>query len=198
MVASNESKGEKVRLSHTVQCAGCAAKLSPVMLREVLNGLPPAEGNPDLLVGTDTLDDAGVYRLRDDLAIINTTDFFPPIVDDPALFGEIAATNAMSDVYAMGGEVLTVMNIISFPKTLPPSILQQILLGAGKKVKEAGGLTVGGHTVSTETLMFGLAVTGTIHPKDIVTNAAAMAGQVIILGKSLGTGATMNFGVNPC
>lgn len=178
-----------IRLSHTVACAGCAAKLSPILLREALKAIPPSKiQDPNLLVGANTLDDAGVYLLSKDLAIIATTDFFPPIVDDPELFGKIAATNAMSDVYAMGGEVKTVLNIVSFPKALPLEMLGSILKGAQAKVDESGGVIVGGHTVATDTLLFGLAVTGIINPKDMTTNAAAKEGDVLILTKPLGTG----------
>ncbi len=186
---TSKKQNSKIRLSHTVACAGCAAKLSPVLLREALKSfISTQSSDPNLLVGTNTLDDAGVYLLSPNLAIINTTDFFPPIVDDPILFGRIAAANALSDVYAMGGEVKTVMNLVSFPKTMPLEILGEILQGAEEKVKESGGVTVGGHTVATETLLFGLAVTGVIDPKDLTTNAAAKSGDALILTKPLGTG----------
>lgn len=176
-----------MRLTHMAPCAGCAAKLSPMLLKEALKSLP-RPNHPNLLVGSDTMDDAGVYKIRDDLAIISTTDFFTPIVDDPTLFGEIAATNAMSDVYAMGGEVTMALNLLSFPKTLPLEILHAILDGAQKKVQEASGVIVGGHTVATETLMFGLAVTGMINPNEITANNKLKPGDLLILTKPLGTG----------
>ena len=168
-------------------CAGCAAKLSPVLLKEALSGLLPGS-HPNVLVGAETMDDAGVYQISEHQAIINTTDFFTPIVDDPYLFGAIAATNAMSDVYAMGGEVLTALNILSYPSELPLDIMREILRAASAKVKEADGVLIGGHTVATETLMFGLAVTGTIHPAAITSNANARPGEALILCKPLGTG----------
>jgi selenide, water dikinase len=145
--------------------------------------------HPDLLVGLDTSDDAGVYRLRDDLAIIQTVDFFTPVVDDPYSFGQIAATNAMSDVYAMGGRPLTAMNIICFPvKTMDISVLQEILRGGLDKIKEAGALLVGGHSIEDDELKYGLSVTGVIHPDDVLTNKGARAGDLLVLTKPLGLG----------
>jgi|WetSurMetagenome_2_1015567.scaffolds.fasta_scaffold67601_3 selenide, water dikinase len=145
--------------------------------------------HPDLLVGLKTSDDAGVYRLRDDLAIIQTVDFFTPVVDDPYAFGQIAATNAMSDVYAMGGRPLTSMNIICFPvKTMDISVLQEILRGGLDKIKEAGALLVGGHSVEDDELKYGLSVTGIIHPDDVLTNKGARAGDLLVITKPLGLG----------
>jgi len=145
--------------------------------------------NPDLLVGLETSDDAGVYRLRDDLAIIQTVDFFTPIVDDPYSFGQIAAANAMSDVYAMGGRPLTAMNIICFPmKAMDISVLQEVLRGGLDKIKEAGALLVGGHSVEDDELKYGLSVTGVIHPDDILTNKGARAGDLLVITKPLGLG----------
>ena len=145
--------------------------------------------HPDLLVGLDTFDDAGIYRIRDDLALIQTVDFFTPIVDDPYSFGQIAAANALSDIYAMGGEPLTAMNIICFPITkMDISILQKILKGGLDKLKEAETLLVGGHSVEDDELKYGLSVTGTIHPDHILTNRGARVGDQLILTKPLGTG----------
>ena len=145
--------------------------------------------DPNLLVGTETSDDAGVYQLTENLAIINTTDYFTPIVDDPYTFGEIAATNALSDVYSMGGIPKTALNVLYWPKDrLELEILGEILRGGAEKVKEAGAVIVGGHTVDAPELMYGLAVTGTIHPDRVVRNFGAKPGDVLILTKRLGVG----------
>ncbi len=149
----------------------------------------PRESDPRLLVGRETFDDAGVFRVADDLALVQTVDFFAPIVDDPYRFGRVAAANALSDVYAMGGEPLTAMNIVGFPeKTLPLSVLTEILRGGQDAVHEAGARIVGGHTVTDEELKYGLSVTGRIHPDRILSNANARAGEVLVLTKPLGTG----------
>jgi selenide, water dikinase len=145
--------------------------------------------HPDLLVGLETSDDAGVYRLRDDLAIIQTVDFFTPVVDDPYSFGQIAAANALSDVYAMGGRPLTAMNIICFPvKTMDISVLQETLRGGLDKIKEAGALLVGGHSVEDDEFKYGLSVTGIIHPDDVLTNKGAREGDLLVITKPLGLG----------
>ncbi len=149
----------------------------------------PRETDPRLLIGRETFDDAGVFRLSDDLALVQTVDFFSPIVDDPYRFGRIAAANALSDVYAMGGEPLTAMNIVGFPeKKLPLSVLTDILRGGHDAVHEAGARIVGGHTVTDEELKYGLAVTGQVHPDRILSNANARPGDVLVLTKPLGTG----------
>jgi len=149
----------------------------------------PKFRDPDLLVGTETADDAGVYRLRPDLAIVNTVDFFTPIVDDPYTFGQISATNSLSDVYAMGGEPKTCMNIVCFPKgKMDIEILGEILKGGADKVKEAGAVVVGGHSIIDEEIKFGMAVTGVIHPDKILRNVGVQEGDALILTKPLGTG----------
>ena len=149
----------------------------------------PKFKNADLLVGTETADDAGVYRLRPDLAIVNTVDFFTPIVDDPYVFGQISATNSLSDVYAMGGEPKTCMNIVCFPKgKMDIEILGEILKGGAEKVKESGAVVVGGHSIIDEEIKFGMAVTGVIHPDKILRNVGVQEGDVLILTKPLGTG----------
>jgi len=149
----------------------------------------PKFRDPDLLVGTETADDAGVYRLRPDLAIVNTVDFFTPIVDDPYVFGQISATNSLSDVYAMGGEPKTCMNIVCFPKgKMDIEILGEILKGGADKVKEAGAVVVGGHSIIDEEIKFGMAVTGVIHPDKILRNVGVQEGDALILTKPLGTG----------
>ena len=149
----------------------------------------PVHADPRVIVGRETFDDAGVFRLRDDLALIQTVDFFAPIVDDPYLFGQIAAANALSDVYAMGGEPLTALAIVGFPSaSLPMSVLSDILRGGQDKVHEAGAVLVGGHTIIDEELKFGLSVTGQAHPDRLLTNASAQVGDRLVLTKPLGTG----------
>jgi selenide,water dikinase len=149
----------------------------------------PTHADPRLLVGRETFDDAGVFRLRDDLALVQTVDFFAPIVDDPYDFGQIAAANALSDVFAMGGEPLTALAIVGFPAgKLPMSVLTDILRGAQDKVREAGASLVGGHSIIDEELKFGLSVTGQADPRRLLTNAAAQPGDVLVLTKPLGTG----------
>ncbi len=153
-----------------------------------MSGLP-FSSDPNLIVGIENSDDAGVYRLRDDLAIIQSLDFFTPIVDDPYTFGQVAVANALSDVYAMGGVPLTAMNIICFPiNSMEISVLREILLGGLAKMREAGVLLVGGHSVEDNELKYGLSVTGTVHPDRVLLNRGAMAGDALILTKPLGTG----------
>jgi selenide,water dikinase len=149
----------------------------------------PRQVDPNLLVGTETSDDAGVYRLTDDLALVQTIDFFTPIVSDPYLFGEIAATNALSDVYAMGGRPLTAMNLLTFsPASLPVAQAGEILRGGAAKVAEAGAVIVGGHTVEDTQVKYGLSVTGIVHPARVLTNAGARPGDGLVLTKAIGTG----------
>ncbi len=162
--------------------------MGPGDLQDILADLP-LETDPNLLVGRETSDDAGVYKLRDDLALIQTLDFFTPIVNDPYLFGQIAAVNAFSDVYAMGGRPLTAMNIVCFPKkTLDKAVLREILRGGLDKIHEAGALLVGGHSVDDLELKYGLSVTGVVHPERVMTNAGARPGDQLILTKPIGTG----------
>lgn len=145
--------------------------------------------DPCLLVGIETADDAGVYKINETTALIQTLDFFTPIVDDPYLFGQIAAANSLSDVYAMGGKPLTAMNIVAFPiGCLPPEVLRDILMGGQDKVIEAGAVIVGGHTIDDKEPKYGLSVTGTVHPDKILTNAGAKLGDILILTKAIGTG----------
>jgi selenide,water dikinase len=149
----------------------------------------PKFNNADMLVGTETADDAGVFRLRPDLAIVNTVDFFTPIVDDPYTFGQIAATNSLSDVYAMGGEPKTAMNIVCFPKgKMAIEILGEILKGGADKVKESGAVIIGGHSIIDEEIKYGMAITGVIHPDKILRNVGVQEGDALILTKALGTG----------
>ncbi len=151
--------------------------------------LPKQEPVPELLVGLDTSDDAGVYRLTDSIALIQTVDYFTPIVDDPYMFGQITAANALSDVYAMGGEPKTVLNIVGFPiKKLGAEMLSEILRGAADKVKEAGAITVGGHSIDDQEPKFGLSVTGIVHPDKVWKNVGAKPGDVLVLTKPIGVG----------
>lgn len=178
-----------VKLTALTTKGGCGCKIGPADLSQVLRALPEREQNPNVLVGLDTSDDAGVYRLSDDLAIVQTLDFFTPIVDDPYDFGQVAATNAISDVYAMGGTPITALNIVAFPIfSLDKSILSEILRGAGDKLKEAGVALVGGHSIDDKEPKFGLSVTGTIHPDKVLTNAGAKPGDKLILTKPIGVG----------
>src|SRR3954453_20576950 len=149
----------------------------------------PRQSDPRVLVGHETFDDAGIVRISDDVALVQTVDFFAPIVDDPFDFGQIAATNALSDVYAMGGQPLTALNIVAFPTSqLPLEVLGQILAGGQEKVHEAGALIVGGHTVIDTELKYGLSVTGRAHPDFLLTNAGPKPGDHIILTKPIGNG----------
>jgi len=162
--------------------------LGPEDLDKALKGLELMD-DPNLIVGLKDIDDAGVYKLSDDLAIIQTIDFFTPIVDDPYTFGQIAAANALSDVYAMGGKPLTAMNVVCFPvQSMDISVLREILKGGLDKMREANVILVGGHSVEDAELKYGLSVTGTIHPERVLTNAGAKPGDKLILTKSLGTG----------
>ncbi len=163
--------------------------MPPGDLVKVLDRIPKSHSD-SLIVGPDTLDDAGVFRLTSEIALVQTLDFFPPIHDDPVWFGRIAAANSLSDVYAMGGVPLTAMNIVGFPKELPIEILGDILRGGAEKVIEAGAVIVGGHSVADAEIKYGLSVTGRVHPDRVVTNAAARPGDVLVLTKPLGMGAT--------
>jgi len=158
-------------------------------IAQVLRAGPLLHHDPNVLVATETMDDAGVYRLSNDLALVQTLDFFPPLVDDPYTFGQIAAANALSDVYAMNGRPVTVLNIAAFPDDeLPMEILAAILRGAAERVGLAGAATLGGHTVRDKEIKFGLSVTGLIDPAELLTNASARIGDLLVLTKPLGTG----------
>jgi selenide, water dikinase len=149
----------------------------------------PVPVNPDVIVGTETSDDAGVFRLRPDLAVVNTVDFFTPIVDEPFVFGQIAAANALSDVYAMGADPVTALNIVGFPKgTLDIEVLGDIIDGGLDRAREAGAVVIGGHTVIDQELKYGMAVTGVVHPDRVIRNVGVKAGDVLVLTKPLGTG----------
>jgi selenide, water dikinase len=178
-----------VKLTSYSTKGGCGCKIGPADLSEVIRTLPPSVPNPNLLVGIETSDDAGVYKLSDELALVQTVDFFTPIVDDPYAFGQIAAANAISDIYAMGGKPLTALNIVAFPiRTLDKQVLAEILRGAGDKMQEAGITLVGGHSIDDNEPKFGLAVTGLVHPQKVRTNAGAVPGDKLILTKPIGVG----------
>lgn len=178
-----------VRLTQTVQKGGCAAKVSADELRAALSKISMDNGDPNVLVDGRNFDDAGIYRITDELALVQTLDFFTPIVDTPLKFGEIAAANALSDVYAMGGQPKTAMAILAFPmSTLDSSILTEIMQGAQNKVKESGATILGGHSIDDDTIKFGLSVTGLVDPRKTWTNAGARPGDQLILTKPLGTG----------
>lgn len=166
---------------------GCTAKLGPAALSRVLEKLPRPT-DPNLLIGAESSDDAAVYRLTDDLAIVQTLDFFPPMLDDPYLFGQVAATNALSDIYAMGGEVKTALNIVCFPEEMDLNILGEILRGGSEKVLEAGGSLAGGHSIADQEVKYGLSVTGVVHPQRILANNTGKVGDHLILTKPLGVG----------
>src|SRR6476620_7955600 len=180
-----------IRLSELTDCGGCAAKLGADLLAEALAGLgAEAAAAPDdsLIAGLDPPDDAAAYRVSDDLAIIGTLDFFPPLVDDPRTFGEIAAANALSDVFAMGGRVLFALSIAAFPEDLPRDVLTEIFAGASSKVREAGGTLAGGHTMRDPEPKYGLAVIGAAHPDKLLRKGGARPGDALVLTKPLGTG----------
>src|SRR5712691_5508344 len=176
------------RLTELTDCGGCAAKLGADLLADALSGLG-ALGQPDeLLVGLNPPDDAAIYRIGDEIAIVGTLDFFPPLVDDARTYGEIAAANALSDVFAMGGRVLFALSIAAFPEELPRDTLAAIFDGAASKVREAGGILAGGHTIRDPEPKYGLAVTGAVHPDRILRKGGAHVGDRLLLTKPLGTG----------
>jgi selenide,water dikinase len=173
----------------TNECSvgGCACKMGPAVLSKLLSKLPTIE-DKNLIVGYDKSDDASVYKLTEDIAMIQTLDFFAPMINDPYIFGQVAAANALSDVYAMGGEPKTAMNIVCFPEKMDVSYLGEILRGGAEKVAEAGAVLSGGHTIHDDKIKYGLSVTGIIHPDKILKNYGAKEGDVLILTKPLGAG----------
>ncbi|MBI3748169.1 MAG: selenide, water dikinase SelD [Chloroflexi bacterium] len=176
------------RLTELTECGGCAAKLGADLLAEALAGLGAESAPGELIAGLTPPDDAAVYRVSDELAIIGTLDFFPPLVDDPRTFGEIAAANALSDVFAMGGRVLFALSIAAFPEDLPRDVMAEIFAGASSKVREAGGTLAGGHTIRDPEPKYGLAVVGAAHPDRLLRKGGARPGDVLLLTKRLGTG----------
>ena len=176
-----------VKLTKLASCAGCGAKVGAGTLVKMLDGFR-THTDPRLIVGYDKSDDASVYVVSDDTAIVQTTDFFPPIVDDPFLYGQIAATNALSDVYAMGGEPKLALNIMCLADSMDDKTVREILRGGYDKAYEAGAIITGGHTIHGAEPIYGLAVTGFVHPKRVLTNSGARPGDVLILTKPLGVG----------
>jgi selenide,water dikinase len=175
------------RLSELSKTCGCAAKIGPETLSKILTKLPKIQ-NENLIVGIETSDDAAVYKISEEAATIQTLDFFTPIVDDPYVFGQIAAANALSDVYAMGGKPLIALNIVCFPNDLSIDILGEILRGGADKVIEAGAVVVGGHSVQDDEPKYGLSVTGIVHPQKVWKNYGCKVGEVLIITKPLGVG----------
>jgi selenide,water dikinase len=188
---------ETVKLTAMVKAAGCAAKLSPGMLDSILRGLP-ASTDPNVLVGFDTNDDAGIYQLEENLAIVQTVDFFTPIADDPFTFGQIAATNALSDIYAMGGRPVSALSLVGFPAKGDVKILEQIIRGGLNKMTEAQCSVIGGHSIRNDDIIFGYAVTGVINPKQIWRNVGAHTNDVLLFTKSIGTGVLSTATKNNC
>lgn len=176
------------KLTDMTTSGGWAAKIGPEVLASVLAQLPKNTNTDNLLVGLETSDDAAVYKLNDSSALIQTLDFFTPMVDDPYTFGQIAASNSLSDVYAMGGSPIVAMNIVCFPACHDMNVLAEILKGGFDKVKESGALLVGGHTVDDKEPKYGLSVSGTVHPDNVLSNATAKIGDKLILTKPIGVG----------
>jgi len=178
-----------VPLTSLVENAGCASKIGQADLKKVLAGLPPID-DPRVLVSSNTCDDAGVFKLNDELALVQSVDVFTPNVDDAYTFGQIAAANSVSDIYAMGGTPLTALSVVAFPiESVAPAVMADMLRGGIDKLQEAGVVVVGGHSIKDSEVKFGFAVTGTVHPEKMMTNAAAKVGDILILTKPLGTGA---------
>src|SRR3954471_5412649 len=177
-----------LRLTEWTSCGGCAAKWGASPLSGLVKELAAAAPNPALLVGLAPFDDAAVYRVSDDVALVSTTDFFPPLVDDPSAFGAIAAANACSDVFAMGGRVVMALNVAAFPERLPVEAITAIFSAAAAVVTDAGGMVAGGHTIRSEEPIFGLAVQGLVHPDRIWAKSGAQAGDVLVLSKPIGSG----------
>ena len=177
----------EIKLTKLAKCAGCGAKVGAGVLAQLLEGIK-VRHDPNLLVGFDKSDDASVYKVTDDLALVQTVDFFPPIADDPYTFGQIAATNALSDVYAMGGEPKLALNLMCVPEKMPREAVHALLRGGYDKVYEAGAVITGGHSILDDEPKYGLAVTGFVHPERILTNSGARPGDVLILTKPLGIG----------
>ena len=177
----------EIKLTKLTSCAGCGAKVGAGVLSQLLDGIK-VHSDPNLLVGFDKSDDASVYKISDDLALVQTVDFFPPIADDPYTFGAIAATNALSDVYAMGGEPKLALNIMAVPEGMPGEAVHEMLRGGYDKVYEAGALITGGHSILDPEPKYGLAVTGFVHPDRMLTNSGAKPGDVLLFTKPIGIG----------
>ena len=178
---------QNVKLTKLAKCAGCGAKVGAGVLAQLLEDIK-VHHDPNLLVGFDKSDDASVYKISDDLALVQTVDFFPPIADDPYTFGQIAATNALSDIYAMGGDPKLCLNIMAIPEDMPKEAVHDLLRGGYDKVYEAGALITGGHSIHDDEPKYGLAVTGFVHPDKMLTNSNAKVGDVLFLTKPIGIG----------
>ena len=178
---------QNVKLTKLASCGGCGAKVGAGVLAQLLDGLQ-VHHDPKLLVGFDKSDDASVYQVSDELALVQTVDFFPPMVDDPYLFGQIAATNALSDVYAMGGEPKLALNLLCVPDDMPKEAVHALLRGGYDKVYEAGAIITGGHSILDKEPKYGLSVTGFVHPEKMLTNSGAKPGDVLLFTKPLGIG----------
>ena len=183
-----------VKLTSMVKTSGCAAKLPPEKLHRVIDNLPLMKSDK-LLEGFESADDALVYSVTDDIVSVQTVDFFPPMVDDPFIFGEVAAANALSDVYAMGGEPAVAMNLLCFPSCLELDVMDKILRGGIQKVKEAGAVIAGGHTIADPTPKYGLCVTGYMKKDEVWSNSGAKVGDVVVLTKALGVGIVHGWGI---
>ena len=177
----------EIKRTKLANCAGCGAKVGAGVLAQLLEGIQ-VHSDPNLMVGFDRSDDASVYKLSEELALVQTVDFFPPIADDPYTFGAIAAANALSDVYAMGGEPKLALNIMAIPKKMPKEAVHELLRGGYDKVYEAGALITGGHSILDEEPKYGLAVTGFVHPEKLLSNSGAQPGDVLFLTKPIGIG----------
>lgn len=184
---------DDLRLTEWTSCGGCAAKWGAALLKDLVGDFP-APSDPSLLVGLAPFDDAAIYRISDDVALVSTTDFFPPLVDHPDDFGAIAAANACSDVFAMGGAVAIAINVAAFPEEFPREAIVAIFDAAARTVGEAGGSIAGGHTIRNPEPIFGLAVQGVVHPDRVLRKAGARAGDVLVLSKPIGTGLTLAHG----
>ena len=178
---------KNIKLTKLASCAGCGAKVGAGVLAQLLEGIR-AHRDPNLLVGFDKSDDASVYKVSEDLALVQTVDFFPPIADDPYLFGQIAATNALSDVYAMGGEPKLALNLLCVPEDMPKEAVHELLRGGYDKAYEAGTIITGGHSILDPEPKYGLAVTGFVHPDKVLTNSGARPGDVLLFTKPIGIG----------
>jgi len=190
----NSSQHFVKTLTAGLKAGGCAAKISALELQQLLRNLKPATVRPaaNLLTSLENFEDAAVYKISEDLAIVQTVDFFPPMLDDPYLFGQVAATNALSDIYAMGGTPILALNIVCFPTCdFPMDVLQKILEGGASQVEQAGAILAGGHSIQSSEPIYGLSVTGFVHPNAMLTNSGAMAGDRLVLCKSIGTGVAL-------
>jgi selenide,water dikinase len=193
MTMSPSTAFDDLRLTEWTSCGGCAAKWGAALLKDLVADFPVST-DPALLVGLAPFDDAAIYRVSDEVALVSTTDFFPPLVDDPSDFGAIAAANACSDVFAMGGRVAVAINVAAFPENFPPAAITAIFEAAAQVVAEAGGSVAGGHTIRNPEPIFGLAVQGIVHPDKVFRKSGGRPGDVLVLSKPIGTGLSLAHG----